>query len=380
MLPKLYQTHFQQYLKPSDYLLLEILINLLQSIKQVNLEKLATSLPLPILFESRRKKIQRFLSLPEWNVKIIWLSLIIQWINTLIKQEEVLYLAIDRTRWQSTNILVISWIYNRRAIPLYFELLDKKGNSNWSEQTKTIAHVISKLKKYKIVILGDREFCSVDLASWLRQKKVYFCLRLKKNNFVELESEIWYQLKQLGLKPGISFYLRGVKMTKCKQVVGFDLAAKWQKKHYGLTSEEGWFILTNLGSLEMAITAYKKRFGIEEMFRDFKKGGYNLEGTKVTGDRLISLLILMSIAYTSSTFSGQKIKSIGVQNYIGRVKELKRTSLRHSNFYIGLYGYSWLNFWFDLSDKITQLMSLAPNKRPFYQRGQKAMMLILSAF
>lgn len=40
-------------------------------------------------------------------------------------------------------------------------------------------------------------------------------------------------------------------------------------------SEEGWFILTNLGSLEMAITAYKKRFGIEEMFRDFKKGGYN---------------------------------------------------------------------------------------------------------
>lgn len=220
----------------------------------------------------------------------------------------------------------------------------------------------------------------MDLASWLREKKVYFCLRLKKNNFVELESEIWCQLQQLGLKPGISFYLRGVKMTKTKQVAGFDLAAKWQKKRYGLTPEEGWFILTNLGSLEEAITAYKKRFGIEEMFRDFKKGGYNLEGTKVTGDRLISLLILMSIAYTVSTFTGQKIKSTGIQNYIGRVKELKRTFSRHSNFYIGLYGYTWLNFWFDLSEKITQLMNLSPNKRPFYQRGQKAMILILSAF
>ncbi len=41
-----------------------------------------------------------------------------------------------------------------------------------------------------------------------------------------------------------------VKMTKTQQVAGFDLAAKWQKKRYGLTSEEGWFILTNLGSLE----------------------------------------------------------------------------------------------------------------------------------
>ncbi len=39
------------------------------------------------------------------------------------------------------------------------------------------------------------------------------------------------------------------------------------------------------------------------MFRDFKKGGYNLEGTKVNGDRLISLLILMSIAYTVRVFS-----------------------------------------------------------------------------
>ena len=99
MLPELYQNHFRQHFKQSDYLLLEILINLLQSIKQVNLEKLATSLPLPILFESRRRKIQRFLSLPSWDVKKIWLSLIIQWIEKSIDSQEVLYVPIDRTRW-----------------------------------------------------------------------------------------------------------------------------------------------------------------------------------------------------------------------------------------------------------------------------------------
>jgi len=380
MLPELYQIHFQKHLKPSDYLFLEILLNLLQSIKQVSLEKLAASVPLPIKFESRRKKVQRFLSLPEWDVKTIWLSVITEWIQKSINQQFVFHLAIDRTRWQLINILVISLIYKRRAIPLYFKLLDKKGNSNLGEQTEALAQVLIKLKQYKVVVLGDREFCSVDLASWLRDRKVYFCLRLKKNHFVEQEGEIWCQLQELGLQPGISFYLRGTKMTKTKQVVGFDLAAKWQKKRYGLTPEEGWFILTNLGSLDLAITAYKRRFGIEEMFRDFKKGGYNLEATKVTGDRLISLLILISIAYTVSTFTGATIKKKGSQEYGGRVKELKRTFSRHSNFYIGLYGYSWLNFWFNLFELITQLMDLSPNKRPFYQRGQKAMMLIRSAF
>lgn len=380
MLPELYQTHFQEKLRKSDYLLFEILVNLLQSIREVSLEKLAASLPLPIKYESRRKKIQRFLSLPEWDVEKIWLSVITQWISSSMKEEKILHIAIDRTSWQAINILVISLIYKRRAIPLYFELLDKKGNSNYGEQTQTLDKVLVKLTKYKVVVLGDREFCSVDLASWLREKDVYFCLRLKKNHFVEQEKEIWYQLQELGLKPGISFYLRGIKITKSKKVEGFDVAAKWQQKRWGITPEEGWFILTNLGSLALAIDAYKKRFGIEEMFRDFKKGGYNLEGTKVTGKRLMSLLILISVAYTVSTFAGQKIKHQGIQHYIGRVKEVKRTFARHSDFYIGLYGYNWLNFCFFLSELINQLMNLSPNKRLFYQRGQKAMTLILSAF
>ncbi|NEQ84169.1 MAG: hypothetical protein F6K26_29520 [Moorea sp. SIO2I5] len=104
------------------------------------------------------------------------------------------------------------------------------------------------------------------------------------------------------------------------------------------------------------------------------------EGTKVTGKRLVSLLILISVAYTVSTFSGQKIKRKGIQQYVGRVKEVKRIFSRHSDFYIGLYGYNWINFYSTLDQLINKLMSLSPNKRPFYQRGLKAMTLIISAF
>jgi hypothetical protein len=75
MLPEFYQKHLETQLKKADYLVLVILINLLQSIKQVNLEKLATALPLPILFESRRRKLQRFLMLPQLTVERIWLPL-----------------------------------------------------------------------------------------------------------------------------------------------------------------------------------------------------------------------------------------------------------------------------------------------------------------
>ena len=41
-----------------------------------------------------------------------------------------IYIAIDRTSWGAINILMVSLIYDKRARPIYWEILDKKGSSN----------------------------------------------------------------------------------------------------------------------------------------------------------------------------------------------------------------------------------------------------------
>jgi hypothetical protein len=112
------------------------------------------------------------------------------------------------------------------------------------------------------------------------------------------------------------------------------------------------------------------------MFRDYKKGGYNLEGTQVTGQRLISLIILITLAYNSALISGEKIKRKGVVKYVGRVKEKKRIQRRHSNFYIGIHGYAWVEKLKLFQEHTIQLMSLSPHKRRYYQRGRRAERLI----
>ncbi len=127
-------------------------------------------------------------------------------------------------------------------------------------------------------------------------------------------------------------------MTKTKGFGGFNLAAKYGRKYRQKSCKEPWYILTNLGTLSAATAAYSKRMGIEEMFRDFKKGGYNLEMTQVTGERLIALILLISLAYCLSTFKGKSIKNKGVSHYVARPTEPGRTYRRHSNFSIGLHG------------------------------------------
>lgn len=211
------------------------------------------------------------------------------------------------------------------------------------------------------------------------RRTAYFCLRLKKSEFVQVEGGIWQELYDLGLTPGVSFYLQGVKVTKTKKFAGFNLACKWKRKYWGWAPEEGWFILT-LKSLEVAIIAYKKRFGIEEIFRNFKSGGYNLEQTNVSGKRLIAVNLMMALAYTSATMQGEKIKRMSVQKYVGRVKEYGRAERRHSSFYVGLYGHTWINFLEPCRELVTHLMKLYRNKRKYYQRGLRAIKLITSAF
>ncbi len=267
------------------------------------------------------------------------MTIIKSWIEQEWDSGIVIYLVIDRSQWRSINLLMVSLVYNHRAIPIYFELLSKKGNSNLTQQKQVLEPVLNLLKNSKIVVLGDREFCSVDLAKWLSQEqKVYLSLRLKKNEYVELEEKIWFQLKDLGLSPGTSLFYQGVKVTKTKGFSGFNLATKYRRKYRKKSAKEPWYILTNLKSLSAATSAYSKRMGIEEMFRDFKGGGYNLEITQVTGERLISLILLISFAYCLSTFNGKSIKNKGVSNYVVRPTEPGRIYRRHSNFSIGLHG------------------------------------------
>jgi hypothetical protein len=58
--------------------------------------------------------------------------------------------------------------------------------------------------------------------------------------------------------------------------------------------KDAWFILTDLGSLPVALSAYKQRMGIEESYLDCKTGGYNIEGSGLRGDRLIKIILLMT--------------------------------------------------------------------------------------
>jgi hypothetical protein len=380
MLPQFYQIHLQQQLKNTEYLTLKILIYLLQSQKQVSIELLATLMPYPIQFESRRRSLQRFLKLSCLEIDTLWFPLVQEILKEKFPKTQQLKITIDRTQWRDKNIFVISLIWDKRAIPLYWQLLDKRGSSNIEEQKSLIRPVLELFKDYEIIILGDREFGSVKLGSWLCEQQVKFVVRVKQERYIQQEDKEYTRLSGLGLLPGTSFFLPGVKVTKQKGFGQFNVAGYWRRKYRDKGEDEGWYLLTNLGSSQQAIAAFKCRSGIEAMFKDCKTGGYNLEKSHANNHRLKNLILLIALAYTCAVLQGQKIKRMGIQKYIGRLTESKRSQRRHSSFWIGLYGQSWVIGMEFCQDIVNELMAIRRNKLPFFQRGLRAMSLILRIF
>ena len=103
-----YQDHIKQKLSPSQVITLQILLYLISVHKTVQISKLSNYFPLPIKLESKRKHIQRFLTLKELSQALFWFPLVKKIIENLFSFSSELVLILDRTQWQNTNILMIS--------------------------------------------------------------------------------------------------------------------------------------------------------------------------------------------------------------------------------------------------------------------------------
>ena len=132
-------------------LTLQLLIWLLQVQKDVKIERLASCLPIPILYESRRKKIQRLLASSSLSLSLLWFPIIKSIVEKEFKRSERLILVLDRTQWQENNVFMISVMWRNRALPIYWLVLEKKGSSNIREQIALIRPVLKLFSHYELI-------------------------------------------------------------------------------------------------------------------------------------------------------------------------------------------------------------------------------------
>lgn len=116
------------------------------------------------------RNLQRFLVLPQLCVKLLWFPLIKYWIRQeqtgkrlnreqrrcvrKLKHQKYGYwiVAIDRTQWKGHNIFMVSLVWGTHALPIYWELLKKSGNSDLKTQKRLLGIVLPLFKNYPVLV------------------------------------------------------------------------------------------------------------------------------------------------------------------------------------------------------------------------------------
>jgi len=206
---------------------------LLQSQKEVRIERLAATLQLPILQSSRRRHIQRFLQIKALSILVLWFPIVKQVISRQIPVGSQLVIALDRTQWKEYNVLMVSASVQKRAFPLFWTLLDKQGASNLTEQQQVLRPVMRLLKRYKLTLVGEREFHSIELAQWLHRQHLSFVLRQKCNTTFREKRQPFQSLDTIPVQPGIHLFYPKISFTQKKGFSRFNLVASGQRKYRG---------------------------------------------------------------------------------------------------------------------------------------------------
>ena len=394
MLPQFYQKALRAHLNEKQYLTLQLLVLMLQTHRQVKLLRLADLFPQPIKKASRMRNLQRFLLLPQLTVRLLWFPIIKQWLKQesnpkkgnrayrralkklKMKQAGYVRIALDRTQWKERNLLMVTLVMGQHALPIYWERIGQPGSSNLAKQKAVLKPALKLLKPYRVIVIGDREFHSPKLSSWLWKKKIDYITRQKKSAFVQEYGTEYQALKSLGFRPGMSKFFTDITVGKEAQFRPCNLAVYWKRKYRGKGPKEPWYLLTSLADLKQTLDFYRSRWGIEIMFRDYKSGGYNLENTKVNDTRLLALIVIIVIAYSLATIYGQLLQQKGITDYIGRPKESQRREKRQSDFFLALSAYLWQASLFLWSQLAAALTSLKPQKHRNFQHGWNALSVV----
>jgi hypothetical protein len=247
--------------------------------------------------ESKIKRLQRFLSNKAINAEKVYEFFAYRLLQNYKNHSKKIYINFDHTTIiDKFVILQFSLKIGKRALPLWYKmfLYKEDGNKDFKhvKQGLKFIHKIVTPYNFDVTILADRGFKSVDLFEFIdKTLKFRYCIRCTKDLGITIaDKPNIKKLEDITPSKGRTKYFFNIKLTAQNYICNMAVCKAED-------ADDTWFIANNLEQ-PLASREYKKRFDIEEMFKDFKAGGFNLEDTWTNNIQYARTLYLcICIAY-----------------------------------------------------------------------------------
>lgn len=275
---------------------LALLITGMIGARTVNLSHIASERGSPVKIASTYRRLQRFFQHvspnEDWAARLI---------VALLGARGPWLLCLDRPNWQigskHVNVLVLALVTRRHRVPLMWRMLDGPGNSSTATRIALMDRYLAMFGAGSVkMLLADREFIGGEWLRYLHENNVPFTIRMRENMTVITETGQRLRLRTLLKRTrGARSFRAALPGDGGNPPLLLGFAAKRIRGGELL-------IVAASRDAHYALVLYRRRWSIECLFGDTKTRGLNLEDTRLTSPRKLSLLlaiVAIAIAWSS---------------------------------------------------------------------------------
>lgn len=218
------------------------------------------------------------------------------------------------------RLVMVGLAHRKRAIPIAWSWVrSEKGHSSARKQSALLGHVRRLMPDgvaARVSVVGDSEFGGVAVMERLEEWGWYYVLRQKSSHLAcsgQQPHREWRALGELIERRGERVWLEGALLSRL-HAHETNLLLYW-----GRGEKEPWLLATNLPECGEALSCYRRRMWIEEMFADFKGHGFDLQSTQLRRfSRLSRLTLAVAMLYVWLVEHGARVIKQGQRRMVDR--------------------------------------------------------------
>ena len=266
--------------------------------QHVQLWSIAIHLPCCIQLHSIVRRFERFLADERVKPKVYFEPFVLAMHACL--GQEIAYVILDCTQaGPKCRTLVAGLVYHGTVLPIGWKTYKgNKGHLTGENHCALLKEIRPYLRyHHQVIVLGDAEFSSEPVISWLKEKEWDFVLRFQHRYQVQLNADGEWETMltvytRAGLKAGQVRHWEKARFTQKHKLDKCTLTVHW-----GAGEDEPICLVSSLPAHLNPHLVYALRPYIETLFGNNKSRGFQFARTHITEpEQLDRLFLILAIA------------------------------------------------------------------------------------
>lgn len=245
----------------------------------------------PAKTPSIERRLQRFLANAQVAVVPIWARILAHLLPYF--RDRRLVFVLDTTPLDDRACVVyLGLLVHSRLLPVGWQVMplhETWEEGQWAIVAALVDRVIPYLGTAECTLIADSGLAGMPVVQLCQARHWHYLLRLCRQHTCRpacgKRAGRWYAMSELVSRPGQSWF--GSALVWQEHHLDAFISAVWEPGY-----QDAWFLLSDQPAGRQRVREYARRMRVESSFQDFKRRGWDIEGTVIMNRARLERLLL----------------------------------------------------------------------------------------